>query len=81
MGALPASKAEYNDFITRNKATKFENHFEAKVMCALIFIKKAHNKIVLPFFQTALQNNVTKAMAVGGWRVGWRLGLFSGAYM
>ena len=51
MGALPASKAEYNDFITRNKATKFENHFEAKVMCALFFIKKAHNKIVLPFYR------------------------------
>lgn len=35
MGGLPASKREYEDFITRNKASKFENHFEAKVMCDL----------------------------------------------
>ncbi len=28
-----------------------------------------------------MQFNVTKAMAVGGWRVGWRLGLFTGGFM
>nr|SVE73253.1 EOG090X0FS6 [Ceriodaphnia reticulata] len=60
IGALPASRAEYEDFITNNKATKFQSHFEAK---------------------TKLQHNVTQAMAIAGWRVAWRLGLFTGAYM
>nr|SVE76708.1 EOG090X0FS6 [Daphnia longispina] len=31
--------------------------------------------------KSKLQFNVTKAMAVGGWRVGWRLGLFTGGFM
>nr|SVE90836.1 EOG090X0FS6 [Daphnia sinensis] len=59
IGGIPASKIEYDDFISRNKAATFENHFEAK--------KK-------------LQYSVTKAMAQGGWRVGWRLALFTGAF-
>ena len=31
LGGIPASKAEYNNFIDRNKASQFESHFEAKV--------------------------------------------------
>jgi hypothetical protein len=27
-----------------------------------------------------MQFSVTKAMATGGWRVGWRLGLFTGGF-
>nr|SVE88331.1 EOG090X0FS6 [Daphnia similis] len=59
IGGIPASKIEYDDFISRNKAATFENHFEAK---------------------SKLQFSVTKAMAQGGWRVGWRLALFTGAF-
>nr|SVE70743.1 EOG090X0FS6 [Daphnia similis]SVE72004.1 EOG090X0FS6 [Daphnia similis]SVE72631.1 EOG090X0FS6 [Daphnia similis] len=59
IGGIPASKIEYDDFISRNKAATFENHFEAK---------------------RKLQFSVTKAMAQGGWRVGWRLALFTGAF-
>nr|SVE73881.1 EOG090X0FS6 [Daphnia atkinsoni] len=59
IGGIPASKMAYDDFIDRNKAASFENHFDAK------------NK---------LQFSVTKAMAEGGWRVGWRLALFTGAF-
>nr|SVE75450.1 EOG090X0FS6 [Daphnia dolichocephala] len=59
MGGIPASKIAHGDFIDRNKASTFENHFEAK---------------------SKLQYSVTKAMAQGGWRVGWRLALFTGTY-
>nr|SVE92713.1 EOG090X0FS6 [Megafenestra aurita] len=59
LGGVTGSKREYEDFITRNKASQFESHFDAK---------------------SKLQFNVTKAMAVSGWRIAWRLGLFSGAY-
>ncbi|XP_057369833.1 RPII140-upstream gene protein-like [Daphnia carinata] len=59
LGGIPASKIEYDDFINRNKASTFENHFEAK---------------------SKLQFSVTKSMAQGGWRVGWRLALFTGAF-
>lgn len=59
IGGIPASKIEYEDFISRNKAATFENHFEAK---------------------SKMQFSVTKAMAQGGWRVGWRLALFTGTF-
>ncbi|XP_046446378.1 RPII140-upstream gene protein-like [Daphnia pulex] len=59
IGGIPASKLAHEDFITRNKASTFENHIEAK---------------------SKLQFNVTRAMAVGGWRVGWRLALFTGGF-
>lgn len=31
LGGVTGSKREYEDFITRNKASQFESHFDAKV--------------------------------------------------
>jgi hypothetical protein len=37
IGGIPASKLAHDDFISRNKASTFENHIEAKVICAFNF--------------------------------------------
>jgi hypothetical protein len=37
LGGIPASKLAHDDFIDRNKASKFDNHIDAKVMSAFIF--------------------------------------------
>ena len=35
LGGIPASKLAHDDFINRNKASQFETHMDAKVLCAL----------------------------------------------
>lgn len=79
MGAIPASKIAHNNFIDKNKASSFSTHFEAKV-----FVKPLDSIAFLIFsylIQEKLQFAVTRAMSVNGFRVGWRLGLFTGCYV
>lgn len=48
LGGLPASKKAHEEFILRNKATTFENHFQAKV-CLSFLLPFIRNSLMIVF--------------------------------
>lgn len=84
-GGFIHSRLAYLNFMDNNQATAFKSHFDAKVKpvstCPELRVHPILSIYRDSSSQKKLQDLVTINFAKGAFKWGWRLGLFTSAYV